>query len=426
MKWTLNPASRAAGVVRVPSDKSITHRAVMLGALAEGESVITDYLASEDCLRTVQAFVGMGVRVERDARVLRIRGAGWKGLSAPSGPMDAGNSGTTVRLMSGILAGRPFSTRIVGDESLSRRPMKRVITPLRLMGADIAAREDTYLPLNITGKHPLLPIAYVSPVASAQVKSCILLAGLEIDGVTSVEEPIRSRDHTERMLVACGADISVSGTKVSVRGPARLNPLSMTVPADISSAAFFMVLGLIMTEGRIELPDVGINPTRDGILDVLTRMGARLNITNRKILSGEPVATIVAEHSVLEAADITGDLMPRLIDEVPILVLAATQARGTTVISGAAELRVKESDRIRTIAAELGAMGARIEELPDGLIVHGPTRLHGAAVTSHGDHRIAMTLAVAACIADGTTTIDGVECVDTSFPGFLSTLTGLL
>ncbi|MCX5778828.1 MAG: 3-phosphoshikimate 1-carboxyvinyltransferase [Elusimicrobia bacterium] len=426
MHWTINPSPRAAGSVTVPGDKSITHRAVMLGALAIGESIIENYLPSEDCMRTVQAFESMGVRIDTTGRFLRIWGNGMNALTVPAGGIDAGNSGTTVRLLSGILASRPFSSRICGDKSLSLRPMKRIIEPLRLMGARITAIEDNYLPLDISGTGMLKPVAYVSPVASAQVKSCVLFAGLAAAGITSVEEPVKSRDHTERLLAACGADISVDGNRVAVRGPARLNPLTLTVPADISSAAFFMVLGLVAKTGWIELRDVGINPTRDGILEVLNNMGARIRLNSRRNLSGEPVAMIAVEPSILKATEISAAIMPRLIDEVPIVVLAATQAQGVTVISGASELRVKESDRIKTIAAELGAMGAHIEERPDGLVIHGPVKLHGATVRSHGDHRIAMTLAIAGCIAEGTTVINDVGCVDTSFPGFLETLQGLL
>ncbi|MGA2090289.1 MAG: 3-phosphoshikimate 1-carboxyvinyltransferase [Endomicrobiales bacterium] len=426
MKWTINPAESVSGKVIVPSDKSITHRAIMLGALADGESIIENYLASQDCLQTLQAFCSMGVRIQRTSHTVRIWGKGMDALTAPADVIDAGNSGTTVRLLSGILAGQPFVSRITGDASLSRRPMKRIIEPLERMGANIVAREGSYLPLEITGTKVIHPISYSSPVASAQVKSCILFAGLRATGVTAVEEPVRSRDHTERMLAACGADISVDGTRVSVRGPARLRPLSLTVPADISSAAFFMVLGLIAKTGRIELPDVGVNPTRDGIIEVLGRMGARMHLNGRRSLSGEPVATIVAEPSSLNATEINADIMPRLIDEVPILVLAATQAKGTTLITGASELRVKESDRIKTISAGLIAMGARIDERPDGMMIHGPVKLHGAHVTSYGDHRVAMTLAVAGCIATGQTVIDDTECVDTSFPGFIDTLKRLI
>jgi 3-phosphoshikimate 1-carboxyvinyltransferase len=424
MDWKITPAQSLSGEVTAPADKSITHRAIIFAALAEGESVIENYLASEDCMHTLGAFEAMGVKAERTPAVLKITGVGLHGLKAPAHDIDAGNSGTTVRLMSGILAAQDFTTRIFGDASLSRRPMQRIMEPLAKMGAEITA-EHGHLPLEIRGNPKLKPLKYLSAIASAQVKSCLLLAGLYADGISSFEEPIKSRDHTERMLKAAGVEVLIEGYMVAVKGPAKLAPQKLQVPGDISSAAFFLVAGAIARSGKLVVKNVGVNPTRDGILEVLRKMKAKITVLAQHEVSGEPVADIAVESSELSATGIGGAIMPRLIDEVPVLVLAATQAKGTTVISGAAELRVKESDRLKTIAAELNKMGAHIEEQKDGLRVYGPTPLHGADTESYGDHRIAMTLAVAGLIADGTTHIRNTECVDTSFPGFLTILEGL-
>ena len=425
MDWHIKPVTGLHGEVTVPADKSITHRAVMIAALAEGESVIGNYLPADDCMRTVSAFESLGVTVKKTDTVLRVFGAGLRGLKAPSGAIDAGNSGTTVRLMSGILAGQDFSTKITGDESLMRRPMKRIIVPLERMGAAITARDGNFLPLEIKGKSRIKPIRYLSPVASAQVKSSILFAGLYAEGTTVVEEPLKSRDHTERMLLAAGADIRTEGCAVSLKGPARLAPQRITVPGDVSSAAFFLVAGSIVPGAALTLLNVGVNPTRDGIIEVLEKMNADLRFLRRFDVSGEPAADIEVRNAKLGAVEVTRELMPRLIDEVPALVLAATQASGTTVISGAGELRVKESDRLKTVSSELGRMGADITETEDGLIIRGPVKLRGAEVESHGDHRVAMTLAVAGLIAEGETVIRNVDCVSTSFPGFMSTLSGV-
>jgi 3-phosphoshikimate 1-carboxyvinyltransferase len=419
MDWIIKPTAKLQGIVFTPADKSITHRAIMFASLAGGESVIENYLPAEDCLRTLKAFEDMGVKIDKTPTRLRVRGVGLKGLRAPVAPIDAGNSGTTVRLLSGILAGQNFSTTITGDESLSRRPMNRIIEPLTKMGARLTARDGNFLPLEIQGNPDLRPVLYVSPVPSAQVKSCVILAGIQAKGVTSFQEPAKSRDHTERMLAAQGADITAGKFAITVRGPATLRPLRIKVPGDISSAAFFMVAASVIPGSRVSLVNVGVNPTRDGILEVLKAMGAKIDVLKTYDVSGEPVADLVVESARLAGTEIKGTIMPRLIDEVPIIALAATQAHGVTVISGAGELRVKESDRLKTIAAELGKMGARIKEKEDGLIIEGPTPLFGREVESYGDHRIAMMLAVAGLIAKGETKVKNTACVDTSFPGFL-------
>jgi len=419
---TLKPAAGLSGVVIPAADKSITHRAIMISALSEGVSVIDNYLAAGDCVSTLKAFEQMGVRHEIKGGSVAVHGRGLGGLSKPSGIIDAGNSGTTVRLLSGILAAQNFSATITGDASLSKRPMKRIIEPLSLMGASLKAREGTYLPLEIAGNPELKPITYKSPVPSAQVKSCVLLAGLFAKGVTRVIEPVKSRDHSELMLLDAGADIRVNGLEVSVTGPARLKAFNKTVPADISSAAFFMVAGLICGKSSLEIKGVGVNPTRDGILEVLMKMGAKIKLTPVSGALREPVSDLRVESSALEAVNISGGIIPRLVDEIPVLVLAATQARGTTVISGAGELRVKESDRLKTVSSQLNLMGADITEKADGLEIKGPTKLKGAAVESFGDHRVAMTLAIASLIAEGETVISDVDCVNTSFPEFFGIL----
>lgn len=424
--WNIKPAEKINGTVTPPPDKSITHRAIMLAALSEGESVISNYLAAEDCLSTLNAFISMGIKVEKSTESLHIYGGGIKGLRQPENVIDAGNSGTTVRLLSGILAGQNLSAKITGDASLSRRPMKRIIEPLRRMGAVIHARDDNYLPLEITGNTKLSPIHYSLPVPSAQVKSSVLLAAIQCSGITSVAEPVKSRDHTERMLASRGADIKVNGLTVSVKGPCALRPQDMSVPGDISSAAFFLASAALARSSDVTVQNIGINPTRDGILEIMKQMGVDFSNIKSANVSGEPVADIRVRSSRLGSAVITGEIIPRLVDEVPVIVLMATQARGTTVIAGAGELRVKESDRLSTITLELGKMGACIRENEDGLIIEGPTPLHGAEVESHGDHRIAMTLAVAGLIASGETIVKDIDCVNTSFPGFIEQLQKLI
>lgn len=418
MDKTIQPAQAVSGTITPPPDKSISHRAVIFSAVAEGESVVNNFLEGEDCLNTIKAFEAMGVSIKKDGSTLVIKGKGFDGLAAPKGALYAGNSGTTVRLLAGVLAGRPFGAEITGDESLSKRPMRRIIEPLRLMGAELTAVDDRTLPITIKGSSALKAIEYSSHVASAQVKSSVLLAGLQAGGATVYKEPVKSRDHTERMLKAYGADISVNGLTVTVKGPARLKAHGITVPGDISSAAFFMVAGCLASEEGINLKGVGVNPTRDGIIEVLLKMGAKLELSNRREVSGEPVADISVKRSKLKAADIGHEIIPRLIDELPVIALAAAMAEGTTVISGAKELRVKESDRIKTVSTVLRKMGARVEEREDGMAITGPAELHGADVDCMGDHRVAMTAAVAALVSKGETIIEDVACVDTSYPGF--------
>jgi len=427
------------GETTTPADKSISHRAIMFSSLAEGRSVIRNFLQAEDPLRTLDAFRQMGIKIEVRSQKSEVRsknkeqqftdneiticGKGLHGLAEPKDIIDCGNSGTTMRLLSGILAAQPFSTTLTGDASLRSRPMKRVITPLAEMGAVIES-ENGLPPLMIKGG-TLKPISYTSPVASAQVKSAIMLAGLYCDGVTTVIEPGKSRDHTERMLKASGVDIIVKNLEVSVRGVAALKPMDITVPGDLSSAAFFIVAGLIVPGSELLIKNTGINPTRTGLIDILSLMGADIRLENERVVSGEPVADLYVRHSQLKGIDIGHDLMLRAIDEFPVLCVAVAKASGTTKITGAEELRVKESDRIASMAAELRKMGVRIEELKDGLIIEGRENLSPAAAVSYGDHRIAMSMLIAGLTASGETTVDDTDCVNTSFPGFMEMLEGL-
>lgn len=418
------------GEIVPPPDKSISHRAVILASLANGKSTVRNFLYAEDPLSTVGAFRQMGIDIavsgRGDSRIalpeaeLTIHGRGLSGLRQPAGVIDCGNSGTTMRLLCGVLAGQPFSATLKGDQSLSRRPMKRVMEPLSRMGA-VFGSDNGFPPLSVRGGS-LKPIHFASPVASAQVKSAILLAGLYCDGVTSVSEPERSRDHTERMLRAAGVDVTVQGLTVSVNGKAALDPLDMTVPNDLSSAAFFMVAGTLVPGSEIFIKNVGMNPTRTGLLDILRAMGANIRTENEREVSGEPVADLLVTHSALTCAEIGGDLVPRAIDEFPVLCVAAALARGKTRITGAKELRVKESDRIATMAHALKDMGVAVEELEDGMIIEGRDRLKAATVKSHGDHRIAMSIIIAGLMADGETTVTDTDCIRTSFPGFMGSL----
>jgi 3-phosphoshikimate 1-carboxyvinyltransferase len=414
------PGGSLRGETRPPPDKSITHRAVILAALATGTSRVIHPLEAADCERTAEAFRSLGVAVEIDGRSdWVIVGRGLHGLrEADSQMIYCGNSGTTMRLISGVLAGQPFETKLMGDQSLSNRPMARVVEPLTRMGASITARDGKYAPLRIHGRRPLAPVAWKSPVASAQVKSCVLLAGLFGDGVTSVEEPFKSRDHTERMMAAAGLKLDIQGLRVSIAGDQSLSSQDWVVPSDISSAAFFLVAALLLPGSEILLRNVDVNPTRDGILEILQRMGAALKREDTRVTGGEPVADLVVKTAPLNATRVEADIIPRVIDEIPILTVAATQAQGRTEIRGAAELRVKESDRLARLTSELTKMGARIEELPDGLVIEGPTRLKGATVNSFNDHRMAMSFAVAGLLASGETTILNADCVDISFPSF--------
>ncbi|OPY58922.1 MAG: 3-phosphoshikimate 1-carboxyvinyltransferase 1 [Pelotomaculum sp. PtaU1.Bin035] len=418
------PAETLRGTAAVPGDKSISHRAVMLGALAEGDTIVENFLPGEDCLSTIDCFRKLGVEIEGpDNCMVKVHGRGPGGLTEPEDVLNAGNSGTTMRLLLGILAGQSFFSVITGDVSLRSRPMARVIGPLEQMGARIGGRQGgNFAPLAVRGGQ-LKPFIYSSPVASAQVKSSVLLAGLFADGVTAVIEPHRSRDHTERMLKHFGAAVEISGNTVQVSGHPRLKGQRVIVPGDISSAAFFIVAASIVPGSDITLPGVGVNQTRSGILDVLLEMGAGIELLNQRVEGGEPVADIrVRYNGRLTGVTVEGDTIPRLIDEVPVLAVAAATAEGVTKIRNAAELRVKESDRIATVAAMLGKFGADVEELPDGLLLRGGRPLEGVICESHGDHRIAMAAAVAGLIAYGETVVRGAECIDISFPGFASVL----
>ena len=414
------------GTIRVPGDKSISHRALMLGAIASGETEIEGLLLGEDPRSTASCFRALGAEIsELNEQLVRVRGLGVGGLMEPAAVLDAGNSGTTLRLMLGILASQPgmFFT-VTGDKSLRSRPMSRVVKPLQQMGAQIWGRQDASLaPLAILGQK-LQPIHYPSPIASAQVKSCILLAGLMTEGKTTVTEPSLSRDHSERMLKAFGAQIEVNPDthSVTVTGPAQLRGQKVVVPGDISSAAFWLVAGAIVPDADLTVENVGINPTRTGILEVLQMMDADIEILEQHSVAGEPVASLRVRHSQLKATTIAGEIIPRLIDEIPILAVAAAFAKGTTVVKDAAELRVKESDRLQVMAAQLNRMGAKVTELPDGLEIVGGTPLHGAEVDSHDDHRCAMSLAIAALQASDTTTIRRAAAAAISYPDFTPTL----
>lgn len=414
------------GSIRVPGDKSISHRALMLGSLASGETTISGLLLGEDPRSTANCFRALGAEIsELNTELVKVQGVGIGQLQEPIDILDAGNSGTTMRLMLGILASHPdrFFT-VTGDNSLRSRPMSRVVKPLQEMGAKIWGRKgNTLAPLAIQGQK-LQPIHYHSAIASAQVKSCILLAGLMAEGKTTVTEPALSRDHSERMLQAFGAEISVDRDtcSVTVTGPAQLHGQNVIVPGDISSAAFWLVAGAIVPNSELLIENVGVNPTRTGILEILEIMGADIQLENQRLVAGEPVADLRVRYSSLKACTIAGDVIPRLIDEIPILAVAAIFAEGTTIIRDAAELRVKESDRLAVMAQQLTQMGAKITELPDGMEITGGTPLHGTDVDSHTDHRVAMSLAIAALNAAGTTTIHRAEAAAISYPNFTATL----
>lgn len=419
MNLIIRPPLSIKGTIDPPGDKSISHRAAIIGALAEGETRIDGFLEGADCLSTLKCLRDLGVVIEGpyDGQVI-IRGKGLNSLKEPETVLDAGNSGTTMRLLSGVLAGQSFYSVITGDESLRSRPMGRVTKPLRSMGAKIWGRLGGDLaPLSIQG-NSLTPIKYTLPVASAQVKSALLLAGLFANGETVITEPHRSRDHSERMLKAAGADITIEDKTVRIKGQEKpLKPLKMKIPGDISGAAFFLVAGCIVPRGIILLKDVNLNPTRTGILEVLKAMGAQITVTPKGETSGEPIGDIEVSCSNLQGTEVNGELIPRLIDEIPVLAVAATQAKGKTIISDAAELKFKETDRISLVAKELIKMGADILPQPDGLLIKG-SPLHGAVVDTHGDHRLGMTLAVAALVAKGVTVIRGAECINISYPNF--------
>lgn len=409
------------GTLTVPGDKSISHRAVMFGALAEGTTRISHFLEGADCLSTISCFRKMGIEIEKNQDQILVHGKGLHGLQAPSGILDVGNSGTTTRLISGILAGQRFSSELDGDASIRTRPMKRIMTPLASMGADIISRNNNgCAPLIITGR-PLHAVHYDSPVASAQVKSCVLLAGMYADGITSVTEPFLSRNHTEIMLNYFGAKVTSTGTSAAICPEPALEARDIVVPGDISSAAYFIAAGLLTPNSEILLKNVGINPTRAGILKVCQSMGADITLLDKN-LDGEPTADLLIRTSSLKGTVIEGADIPALIDEIPMIAVMAAFARGTTIIRDAQELKVKESDRIAVMVDNLKRMGADIEGTDDGMIIHGGRPLHGAAIDSHLDHRVAMSFAVAGTICEGEMEIQGAECVDISYPGFYKDL----
>lgn len=410
------------GELSVPGDKSISHRAVMLGSIAEGTTKISGFLEGEDCLQTVDIFRKLGVVITQEGTNVTVESPGMSGWQSPTENLYAGNSGTTARLMLGILAGSRVTSVLTGDQYLSKRPMSRVTLPLISMGANITGeRGSNLLPLTVTGG-PIAPIDYEMPIASAQVKSAILFAGLNAEGTTSVIEQTVSRDHTERMLEQFGASIQKEGNKVSVEGGKILRGTTVKVPGDISSAAFFMVAAAMTKGSSVSFKDVGLNPTRTGIVDVLQDMGANLEITEQSDSIGEPFGTVHVSHGELRGTEIGGELIPRLIDELPIIALLATQAEGTTVIKDAEELRVKETDRIAAVTTELKKMGARVEETADGMIIHGPTALTGASLSAYGDHRIGMMAGIASLVTTGPVTIDDASCINISYPTFFEDL----
>ncbi|NOY39305.1 MAG: 3-phosphoshikimate 1-carboxyvinyltransferase [Nitrospirae bacterium] len=407
------------GEVIPPPDKSISHRALIFASIAMGKSIIRNLLRADDPLSTLNAMRSLGIEIRDSGETVEVYGEGLYGLREPEDVIDCGNSGTTMRLLAGLLSGQPFFSVLTGDSSLRQRPMKRIIEPLRMMGAGLYARAgDTLAPIAVRGGG-LKGIHYKSPVASAQVKSAVLLAALYAEGETVVEEPRKSRDHTERMLPAIGADLRVEGLRITVSGGNDLAPFEITVPGDFSSAAFFMVAAAIVRDSEIIIKNVGINPTRRGLFDIMKRMGADIEITDERDVSGETVGNIVCRYTEkLAATEITPEEVPSMIDEFPVFCVLACRAEGTTIIRGAGELRVKESDRIAAIASELSKMGVDVTEYPDGLEIRGPVNLRGTTLEAHNDHRVAMALSVAALVAEGSTTLQGVSAVDISFPGF--------
>jgi 3-phosphoshikimate 1-carboxyvinyltransferase len=424
MRQRISPAKAVSGGIGLPGDKSISHRYAMIAAISEGESRIRNYSTGADCHSTLGCVRALGIDVEGEGTEFVIRGRGLDGLRRPASDLDAGNSGSTIRMLSGILAAQPFGTRIFGDESLSRRPMQRIMKPLAAMGARIRAREDKFPPLEIEGTK-LRPIDYVLPVASAQVKTCVLFAGLFAEGRTSVTEPVRSRDHTEIALREFGAALAVERQKITLEGRPKLTGRELTVPSDLSSAAFFLVAALLVPGSRLAIRGVGLNPTRSALLDFLAGMGARIRIADLESRNGELVGEIVVEHSELRGGVIEGGLSAALIDEIPVLaVLGAATEEGLTV-KDAGELRVKETDRIRTVVENLRRMGVEAEELPDGMVIPGRQKFRAAEFDSFGDHRIAMAFAVAALRADGESVIEGAEAASVSFPEFWQTLRGI-
>ena len=414
------------GSIRVPGDKSISHRSIIFGSLAEGETKVYDILRGEDVLSTIQVFRDLGVEIEDKDGVVTIQGVGMDGLKAPQNALDMGNSGTSIRLISGVLAGADFEVEMFGDDSLSKRPMDRVTLPLKKMGVSISGQTERDLPpLHLKGTKNLRPIQYELPIASAQVKSALIFAALQAHGQSVIIEKECTRNHTEDMLQQFGGDLSVDGKKITVQGPQKLRGQTVVVPGDISSAAFWLVAGLIVPNSRVVLKNVGINETRTGIIDVIRAMGGILEITDMDPIAKS--ATLTVETSDLKGTEIGGALIPRLIDELPIIALLATQAQGQTVIKGAEELKVKETDRIQVVADALNSMGATIIPTADGMIIKGKSALHGAKVNTFGDHRIGMMTAIAALlVADGEVELDRAEAINTSYPSFFDDLETLI
>ncbi len=424
MKLRTN-ARALEGTIRVPGDKSISHRSIIFGSLAKGVTRVHDILRGEDVLSTMQVFRDLGVTIEDNGDVVEVHGVGFDGLQAPKNDLDMGNSGTSIRLISGVLAGQDFEATMFGDDSLSKRPMDRVTVPLSQMGVTVSGQTDRDLPpLTIKGTKSLKPISYQLPVASAQVKSALLFAALQAEGESVIIEKEITRNHTEDMIVQFGGHLSVDGKEIRITGGQEFTAQEIVVPGDISSAAFWLVAGLVVPGSKITLENVGVNETRTGILDVIKAMGGKMTLSNVDEIAKS--ATITVEYSSLQGTEIAGDLIPRLIDELPIIALLATQANGTTIIRDAEELKVKETDRIQVVADALNSMGAKIEPTADGMIIEGPTPLHGATVNTFGDHRIGMMTAIAALLAqDGEVVLERAEAINTSYPAFFDHLESL-
>jgi 3-phosphoshikimate 1-carboxyvinyltransferase len=426
MNINVKPAKRIVGHIQLPGDKSISHRLALLGAISLGETSIENFASSHDCQSTLGCLMALGVAVEkRGNNHVLIKGGGLDGLTTPHDILDAGNSGSTIRMLSGILSGHPFRSTITGDKSLQHRPMKRILVPLKQMGASIEATEDNYPPLTIKGGL-LKPIRYTLPVASAQVKSAILLAGLYADGKTTVIEPIPTRNHTELAIQEFGGKLAIDGSAITIAGRQQLHGIRAKVPGDISSAAFFLAAALLLESSEVQMDGVGLSSGRRGIVDMMMKMGASIEVINQRIDGGEAVGDLYARTSELKGGRIEGKDVPQLIDEIPILAVLGTQTAKGIEIRDASELRVKESDRIRSIVDNLRSMGATVEEFPDGLFVAGKQSLNGAQINTHGDHRIAMAFAIAGLLARGETIIQDAECAGVSFPNFFETLQRLI
>ncbi|MBC2303749.1 3-phosphoshikimate 1-carboxyvinyltransferase [Listeria booriae] len=412
------------GTIRVPGDKSISHRSIMFGALANGTTTVSNFLKGEDCLSTIGVFRALGVRIEEFPDKIVVHGTGWDGLKRPDETLDVGNSGTTIRLMLGILAGRPFDATLEGDASIAKRPMGRVMLPLREMGAIFEAKDANFAPVKVIGTK-LQPMTYTLPVASAQVKSAIIFAALQADGKTTIIEKEKTRDHTEQMIRQFGGAITTDGLTIRVNGGQEFQGQNVVVPGDISSAAFFIVAGLIIPNSKIRLENVGLNPTRTGIIDVVKEMGGKITVEQTSKAGDEPAGTVIVETSDLKGIEIGGDIIPRLIDELPVIALLASQANGQTVIKDAEELKVKETNRIDAVVTELSKMGVALVGTDDGMIIEGNQTLHGATVQSYGDHRMGMMLQIAALLADSDVTLEKAEAINVSYPSFFEDVASL-